>query len=313
MAMMKAVGIQHYGGPEVVVLGDWPKPQPGPGEILIRVHAAGVNVLDWKVRDGSVAQFLPGPPPFILGADVSGVVEKVAKGVTRAQVGDSVFGQIGLLGGYAEFAVTAENRIAAKPDSLSHAEAAAIPVAGSTANEALFALGKLSRGERVLIHAGSGGVGTYAIQLAHDAGAYIVTTTSANNADFVRSLGADEVIDYRTIPFEQEVRDIDLVIDTQGGEVLRRSWLVLKPEGRMVTTVPPEPGDLVYGNRTASFAIGKPDRDGANLDRLAQLAADGRLRPQLQQMLSLADAGEALELSKAGHVRGKLVLAVYVA
>lgn len=308
--MMKAIGIQRYGGPEVVELGDWPKPAPKKGEVLVRVHAGGVNPLEWKVRDGSVAGFLPASPPFILGGDISGVVEAIGPGVTRHKVGDPVFGQVGLLGGFAEYAVTAQNRLARKPASLSHAEAATLPIPGATAHEALFRQGALQKGERVLIHGGSGGVGTLAIQLAHDAGAYVITTTSAGNAEFVRSLGADEVIDYRTEQFEDRTRDIDLVLDTQGGEVLNRSWSVLKPGGRMITTVPPG-GDISSGSgRSAIFAIGKPDDDGANLEHLATLAAEGRLKVHIQQILPLSRCAEALETSKAGHVRGKLAISM---
>lgn len=306
---MKAVGIAAYDGPRAAAIGEYPKPAPGPGEVLVHVHACGVNPLDWKVCDGSVAAFLDRSPPFVIGADISGIVESVGPGVTRFAVGDAVFGQVGLLGGFAEYGVTGQNRLSRKPVELTFAEAACIPVSGATAYDLLFKDGKLKAGDRVFVQAGAGGVGHYAVQLAHDAGAYVIATCSAANADFVRGLGADEIVDYRDAPFETVVRDIDLAVDTVGGEVLTRSWAVLKPEGRMTTSVPPTV-PLEHGDRTAIFSVGKPDEDGANLDRLGRLAAEGRAKPRLQHVYPFADVVEALELSKAGHVRGKLALQV---
>lgn len=304
---MKAVGISAYEGPQGAKIGDYPKPAPAAGEVLVRVHACGVNPLDWKVCDGSVAAFLPVSPPFIIGADVSGVVEAVGPGVSRFAVGDEVFGQIGLLGAYAEYAVTGEYRLSRKPANLSFAEAACVPVSGATAWDLLFKDGKLEPGERVFVQAGAGGVGHYAIQLAKDAGAYVIATCSAGSADFVRSLGADEVVDYKAGRFEDSVRDIDLAVDTVGDAILTRTWAVLKPEGRMTTSVPPTV-PLEHGNRTAIFSVGKPDEDGSNLDTLARLAAEGRAKPHLQRTFAFDDVVEALEMSKAGHVRGKLAL-----
>ncbi len=304
---MRAVGIAAYDGVRSAAIGDYPKPEAGPGEVLLRVHACGVNPLDWKVCDGSVAAFLPASPPFIIGADVAGIVEAVGPGVTRFGVGDAVFGQVGLLGGYAQYAVTGETRLSKKPANLSFAEAACIPVSGSTAWDLLFKDGHLKAGERVFVQAGAGGVGHYVVQLAKDAGAYVIATCSAGNADFVRSLGADEVVDYRAGRFEDSVRDIDLAVDTVGDAILTRTWAVLKPEGRMTTSVPPTV-PLEHGERTAIFSVGKPDEDGANLDRLGRLAAEGRAKPRLQQIFAFADVVDALELSKAGHVRGKLAL-----
>ena len=304
---MKAAGLDAYNGPRAATIGDWPKPAPGPGEVLVRVHACGINPLDWKVCDGSVASFLDVAPPFIIGADIAGVVEAVGENVVRHQPGDAVFGQVGLLGGFAEYVVTGQNRLSAKPARLSFAQAACIPISGATAHDLLFKDGGLKPGERVLVQAGSGGVGHYAVQLAHDAGAYVIATCSAGNADFVRSLGADEVIDYRAGPFEETVGDIDLVVDTVGGDILTRSWAVLKPDGRMTTSVPPTV-PIEHGDRTAKFFVGKPDEDGANLDRLASLAQEGRAIPRLQQVFAFADVARALELSMAGHVRGKLAI-----
>lgn len=304
---MKAVGIAAYEGPRGARIGEYAMPEAGPGEVLVKVHACGINPLDWKVCDGSVAAFLDRAPPFIIGADIAGTVEAVGQGVTRFAAGDEVFGQVGLLGGFAEYAVAAQNRLAKKPANISFAEAACIPISGATAWDLLFKDGGLKAGERVFVQAGAGGVGHYAVQLAKDAGAYVIATCSAGSADFVRSLGADEVVNYTAGPFEDAVRDIDLAVDTVGDAILTRTWAVLKPKGRMTTSVPPTV-PLTHGDRTAVFSVGKPDEDGANLDRLAQLAAEGRAKPRLQQVFAFAEVVAALELSKAGHVRGKLAL-----
>lgn len=304
---MKAISVASYDGLDAVEIGTFPKPKPGPGEVLVKVRACAVNPLDWKVTDGSVASFLDRSPPFIIGADIAGVVEEVGSGVTRHEVGDEVFGQVGLLGGYAEYAVTGEGRLSARPAGLSFEEAACIPVSGATAYDLVIRDGGLKEGERVLVQGGAGGVGHLAVQIAHDAGAYVIATASPANAAFLEELGADEVIDYRARPFEEVVSDIDLVVDTVAGDVLARSWTVLKPDGRMTTSVPPTQ-PLTYGDREAKFSIGKPDSDGANLDLLGDLAAQGRVKPRLQQVFPFERAAEALALSKAGHVRGKLAL-----
>lgn len=304
---MKAVSIASYGGLDAVEIGTFPKPRPGPGEVLVRVRACAVNPLDWKVTDGSVASFLDREPPFIIGADIAGVVEEVGAGVTRQKAGDEVFGQVGLLGGYAEYVATGEGRLSAKPANLSFEEAACIAISGATAYDLVIRDGGLRKGERVLVQGGAGGVGHMAVQIAHDAGAYVIATSSPANADFLRELGADEVVDYRARPFEEAVSDIDLVVDTVAGDVLPRSWAVLKPDGRMTTSVPPTQS-LAYGDREAKFSIGKPDTDGTNLDLLGDLAAQGRVKPRLQQVFPFERAADALALSRAGHVRGKLAL-----
>lgn len=308
--MMKAAAIAAYDGPASVVVGDWPHPsKPGPGEVIVQVQACGINPLDWKVCDGAVASFLDRAPPFIIGADVAGIVAAIGEGVARHHVGDAVFGQIGLVEGFAQYACTGQYRLVAIPDGMSFTEAACMPISGNTALDLLFKDGGLQAGERVLVQGGAGGVGHYAVQLAKDAGAYVLATCSAASADFVRALGADEVIDYHAAPFEEAVRDIDLVVDTVGGDVLTRSWAVLKSSGRMTTSVPPT-GSLEYQGRMAKFSIGKPDEDGANLDHLAALAKDGRARPHIQQIFAFADVAQALALSKAGHVHGKLALQI---
>lgn len=306
---MKAVSVSAYDGLDGVDIGIFPKPKPGPGEVLVRVRACAVNPLDWKVTDGSVASFLDREPPFIIGADIAGIVEQVGEGVTRHKVGDQVFGQVGLLGGYAEYAVTGEGRLSPKPDGLSFEEAACIPISGATAYDLVIRDGGLKKGERVLVQGGAGGVGHYAIQIAHDAGAYVIATASPANAAFLKELGADEVVDYHAQPFENVVSDVDLVVDTVGDDVLARSWTVLKPEGRMTTSVPPTQ-PLTYGDREAKFSVGKPDPDGNNLDLLGELAAQGRARPRLQQVFPFEQVVDALALSMAGHVRGKLALSL---
>lgn len=311
MATMKAIYIERYGGPEVMTLADRPLPVARANEVRIKVQAAGVNALEWKVRDGLVQQHLPVSPPFILGADVSGIIDSVGPGVAAYKVGDEVFGQVGLLGGFAEYAVTASHRIAPKPASIDHVTAASVPIPAMTAWQGLFREGGLKQGQRVLIHAAAGGVGTFAVQFAHQAGAYVIGTASAANHDYVRSLGADEVIDYRTEPFETRARDLDMVFDLLSGKTQERSWALLKRGGVLVCTVgPPAPGKAEAHGVTGKFVIGAPDPKGEDLRRIADMLERGTLKTTIQAVFPMAEAVQAVELSKAGHIRGKIVLRI---
>ena len=244
---MKAAFIRRYGGNKVVELGELPAPQAGPGELLVEVHAASVNPVDFKIRDGMLKMIVPFGFPLILGNDLSGVVKAVGAGVTRFRPGDAVFARMDKrrIGAFAEFAVVAEADAAAKPANLSHIEAAAVPLAGLTAWQALFEIGGLKAGQKVLIHGGSGGVGSFAIQLARHAGATVATTVGARNAELARSLGADIVIDYKTQRFEDVVSDQDLVFDTQAGDIQHRSFAVLKRGGVLVSIAGKPDGRLV--------------------------------------------------------------------
>jgi NADPH:quinone reductase-like Zn-dependent oxidoreductase len=238
---MKAIRIHAYGGPEFLVYEDAPRPQPEKGEVLIRVHAAGVNPVDWKIREGYLKDMLHRSLPLVPGWDVSGVVETVGPGVTRLKKGNEVYSRpdIARDGAYAEYIVVRESEVALKPKTIDHIHAAAIPLAGLTAWQSLFDAGKLMTGQKVLIHAAAGGVGSMAVQLAKWKGAYVVGTASEHNHDFLRDLGADEIIDYTKTRFEDAVHDTDMVFDTIGGDTRKRSWQVLKKGGILVSIISP--------------------------------------------------------------------------
>src|SRR4029077_12035062 len=225
---MKAVRIHRFGPPEVLSLDDVPKPEPGNGEVVVQVKAAGIGPWDGLIRSGK--SVIPQPLPLILGSDLSGVIDSVGAGVERLQVGDEVFGVTNerFTGAYAEYAVAKAAMIAAKPKSLNHIHAASVPVVAVTAWQMVFELAQLAPGESVLVHGGAGNVGAYAVQLAKPAGAMVITTASAKDLTYARGLGADGVIDYRARQFEEQVKDIDAVLDTVGGETLGRSYGVLK-------------------------------------------------------------------------------------
>jgi len=217
---MKAIRIHNYGGPETLKYEDAPRPKPQAGEVLIRVHAAGVNPIDWKVREGEMKDFWPHKFPLILGWDLSGVVEKLGRGVSRFKIGDEVYGLPDPTrgGAYADFIAARESEFSLKPKSLHHIRAGAVPLAALTAWQSLFDTGQLQPDQRVLIHAGSGGVGHFAVQLAKWKGAYVFATASTKNQDLLRKLGVDEPIDYTQQRFEDIARKIDIVLDTLGGE-----------------------------------------------------------------------------------------------
>src|SRR5207237_3232429 len=241
---MKAIRIHTYGGPEVLQYEDAPRPKPQAGEVLIRVHAAGVNPIDWKVREGHMKYFWPHKFPLILGWDLSGVVEELGAGPAAAgrfKVGDEVYSLPDPTrnGAYADYIVVRESELTLKPNSLHHIRAAAVPLAGLTAWQSLFETAQLRPGQRVLIHAGSGGVGHLAVQLAKWKGAYVFATASTKNQDLLRKLGVDEPIDYTQQRFEEIARKIDIVLDTLGDETQERSWSVLKKGGVLVSLVQP--------------------------------------------------------------------------
>ena len=234
---MKAAFIRHYGNNDAIEISHQPMPAIGPHDVLIKVHAASINPVDYKIRDGDLKVILPLKFPLILGNDCSGEVEKIGTDVRAFKPGDAVYARVDKdrIGTFAEYAVAAESSIALKPINLSYIEAASIPLVGLTAWQALIDIGKLTSGGKVLIHAGSGGVGSFAIQLAKHWGATVATTASARNADLLKQLGADIVIDYKTQRFEEMLSDYDLVFDTQAGETQQRSFSVLKRGGTLVT------------------------------------------------------------------------------
>lgn len=311
METMKAVRIHEYGGPEVLQYEDAPKPEPGDNDVLIRVHAAAVNPVDWKVREGHLKSRVEFPMPFIPGWDLSGVVEKTGVAVTRLGAGNEVYSRpdIARNGAYAEYILVEDALVALKPKTIDHVQACGIPLAGMTAWQALFDVAGLQPGQRVLIHAAAGGVGTFAVQFAKWKGAYVIGTASGRNLDFVRELGADEVIDYTGTPFETAIKDVDVVLDTMGGETQERSWGVLKPGGILVGIVSPPPEDsAAQHNVRAAYHFLDPN--AGQLTHIAGLVDAGKVRCIVDTVLPLSEARKAQELSETGHARGKIVLKV---
>jgi NADPH:quinone reductase-like Zn-dependent oxidoreductase len=302
---MKAIRIHEFGGPEVLKMEEVPRPQPGPGEVLIKVYASGVNPVDWKIRQGLRKGKFPTNFPLTLGWDVSGVVEETGSGVQNFQRGDEVYSRPDPTknGTYAEYVTVKAGEVGFKPKSLDFIQAAGVPLAGLTAWQALFDQGNLQSGETVLIHAASGGVGLFAVQFAKWKGATVIGTTSTENMDFVKELGADEVIDYTKERFEDVARDVDLVLDTIGGDTQQRSLKVLKTGGRLVTTVKPESGDTRIKGFTAIS-------DTDHLNAIARLIDEGKVKPVIARVFPLDQAAEAQRYSETGHVRGKIVLRV---
>jgi NADPH:quinone reductase-like Zn-dependent oxidoreductase len=311
MKTMQAVRIHTYGGPEVLKYEEASLPKPGPGEVLVRVHAAGVNPVDWKIREGYFKGTMNHPLPLILGWDLSGVVEATGSGVEGLKKDDEVYSRpdIARDGAYAEYIVVRETEVALKPKSIDHVHAAAIPLAALTAWQSLFDSAGLSAGQKVLIHAAAGGVGSFAVQLAKWKGAYVIGTASNRNQEFVRKLGADETIDYQTTRFEDVVHDVDVVFDTIGGDTQKRSWKVLKKGRILVSSVGPPSAEeaAAHGVRHASLFV---QPSVTQLTELANLVDSGKLRPIVETVLPLSEARHAHELSQTGHTRGKMVLRV---
>ena len=304
---MKAAFLSARGGPEAFAYEEVPQPRPGKDEVLVRVHAAGVIhtelswVPTWTTREGK-----PRPFPVIPGHEFSGEIAALGAGVRDAGVGDLIYGLNDWYrdGGSAEYCVARVTDFANKPTSIDHVQAAATPISALTAWQALIERGRLAAGQRVLIHGAAGGVGNLAVQLAHWRGARVTATASADNLDFVRSLGADEVIDYRAQKFEDVVRDVDVVFDTVGGETLEKSWGVLKPGGRLVTVA--ASGEQTTDERIrAAYFIVEPSR--TQLAEIARLIDAGTLRPIVGAVFPLAEARQAYQHKP---VRGKVVLRV---
>ncbi|GAB7191883.1 NADP-dependent oxidoreductase [Kineococcus sp. NUM-3379] len=317
---MRALVQDSLGGPEVLREADVPRPEPLPTEVLVRVVSAGVNPVDAKTREGGGMAGVLGEPPFVLGWDVSGVVEQVGFGVHTLAVGDEVYGMPWFprqAGAYAQYVTAPSRHFARKPRTLGHDAAAALPLAGLTAWQVLVDAAHVQPGQHVLVHAAAGGVGHLAVQIAKHLGARVTGTARADKHDWLRSLGADDVVDYTAQPFEQAVRDVDVVVDlvpdTGGGRGTgARSLDVLRPGGLLVAVpggVAPELAEQARarGLRTSAFLV---EPDGAALTRLAELVDAGHLRVEVEDVLPLAQAAEAHRRIASGRTRGKLVLSV---
>jgi NADPH:quinone reductase-like Zn-dependent oxidoreductase len=308
---MKAIRVHGRGGPDHLSYDDAPKPQPGPGEALLRVGATAIiaTELTWDETYQTPAGD-PRPLP-IPGHDLAGVVAEVGPGVTEFAIGAEVYALTAFDrdGAEAEYAIALPQELAPKPQTLDMVQVAAVPLSALTAWQALFIHAHLSKGQTALIHGGAGGVGSYAVQLARWAGARVITTASARHHDFLRSLGADQVIDYTTTPFEEVVHDVDVVFDTVGGESLARSWQVVKDGGVIVSVVSPRPADDPTQTR-AQFVWFIVEPSGEQLRAIGDLIDAGQIQPVISQVFPLAEARAAWETAASGHARGKVVLRV---
>lgn len=307
---MKAARIAKFGALDVVKVEDAPRPSPGEGELLVRVHASAVNPVDWKIVQGLIPS-LKQSFPYTLGCDVSGTVEALGPKVEGWKTGEEVYAYSNLMrgGAFAEYVVLPASDVARKPKSVDHALAAAIPLAALTAWQALFDTAKLEAGQSVLVHAGAGGVGHFAVQFAKWKGAKVYATASKDKLAFVKELGADVVIDYQAQKFEDVVSNVDVVFDMVGGETQTRSLAVLKKNGFLVSIVgaPPKKELDLRVLRGAGILL-KPD--AAELKQIAELVDAGKVKPHVSATFPLADAAKALALSKEGHAVGKIAIEV---
>jgi NADPH:quinone reductase-like Zn-dependent oxidoreductase len=317
-SMMRAVVQDEFGGPEVLKVARLPKPQPLPTEVLVRVHAAGVNPVDWKTRAGTGMAGVLGAPPFVLGWDVSGVVEEVGFGVTTLRAGDEVYGMPWFpraAGGYGEYVTAPARQFARKPATATHEQAAAVPLAALTAWQALVDTAEVHAGQRVLVHAAAGGVGHFAVQFAKHLGAHVTATASSARHDWLRKLGADEVVDYTSVRFEDVVRDIDVVIELVGDahyETALRSLRVLRPGGLLVAIPAGVSEELAEaaaagGVRVTPFLV---EPDGPALTTIAALIDAGEVAVEVEAVYPLEQASQAHAQGENGRTRGKLVLRV---
>ena len=332
---MKAFIVERYGRKGVGRLGDMPEPELRDDDVLVRVHAAGVNPLNSKIRSGEFKLILPYRLPLILGNDVAGVVTQVGPRVRRFKPGDEVYARPhhDRIGTFAEFISMNEGDVAIKPKTLTMEEAASVPLTGLTAWQALIERANLQKGQKVLIHAGSGGVGTFAIQLAKHVGATVATTTSTANVDLVRRLGADVVVDYKKDDFEKVLHDYDVVVNSLGKETLEKSLRVLKPGGKLISiSGPPDPAfatDIGSGwllrqlMGVLSYRIGKQARrhrvsysflfmkaNGAQLREITSLIDAGTIRPIVDRIFPFESTEEALAYVETGRAKGKVVVKV---
>lgn len=307
---MRALVTHQWGDPEELRLEEIPRPQAGEGEVLVRILAAGINPVDWKTRrNGGLMKSRGIEPPVILGWDISGVVESLGPGVEGLAVGDEVFGLVGFpkaVGGYAEYAAVPADHLARKPANISHADAASLPLVALTAHQA-FELAGLAEGQLALVHAAAGGVGSIAVQLAKARGARVAGTAGPANQEFLRELGVDIPIDYTTTDFAEVLSDVDVVLESQGGDVRQRSWGVLRKGGVMVSILGPLPQEdaEAHGVRGLHMLV---HPDGGQMQYIADLIASGALHAVVQETFPFERAADAHRAAESGHTRGKLVL-----
>lgn len=308
MTAMLAYRLHRFGGPEVFRSETIDVPEPAAGEVLVRVWAASANPVDVKTREGKYPLIGEDKLPYTLGRDCAGVVERVGADVKDWKSGDEVFSFVGQgQGAYAEFVVVDAHALASRPLKTDSVTAAAVPLAALTAWQGLFDHGALDEGQRVLIHAGAGGVGHFAVQFARHKGVEVFVTASGDGVEFVRSLGADHVIDYRTQRFEEFARDMDLVFDLVGGDMQTRSWASVASGGALVSTLT-EPSQVDAANHGARAARYTARPDGPQLTRIASLIGDGKVRVSVAQIYPFDAARDALARLEKGHVRGKIVV-----
>jgi NADPH:quinone reductase-like Zn-dependent oxidoreductase len=304
---MKAIRIHQYGSVDELKFEEIPNPMANDEQVLVRLAASSVNLVDHKLASGELKHIFPLRFPWTPGADFSGTIEAVGRGVSEFKKGDEVFGWNPGFGAYAQMLVVPQSLLVRKPKNLTHVQAASLATVAQAAWIALFEIGKIKAGQRVLTHGGAGGVGTIAVQLAHNAGAKVYTTASAGNKEHLLSLGADEVIDYQKVPFESVAKSMDLVIDTIGGDTQQRSFQTLKPGGLLISTVqPPSPEEAQKFGVTAMMmrTEGNPKR----LEKIAELAAKGELKTIVSKVYPLADVKEAWRHVLSRHAKGKIAL-----
>ncbi len=308
---MLAVRMHRTGGPEVLRVERVAIPRPAAGEVRIRVSAAGVNPVDWKIRERGLGREISADSPWIPGFDVAGTIDAVGEGVTTWRTGEPVIASLQRAGqgGYAEYAIAPADDVARAPARWSAEGAAGLPTVGTTVWRYLVLAGGLREGERLLVQGGAGGVGSVAVQVAKARGAHVIATASARNADYLRSIGADSVIDYRAAPFEAGLSPVDVVFDTVGGETLARSVAVVKPGGRLVTIAGRPDMDACGRARITCIGGGpRPESFGDQLAEIVALADAGKLTLNIDRVFTLEQAALAQELNRAGRTRGKIVL-----
>ena len=308
---MKAVVIEKYGGVDVLEIKDIPMPVVGEHDLLIEVYASSVNPVDWKIREGYLKDMIPYKFPLVLGWDVAGIVKEPGSHTGLFRAGDRVFSRTDIArnGTYAEYVAVDEGLVALMPDNLSFREAAAVPLACQTAWQALVEIAQVKQGDKVLVHAASGGVGTFAVQIAKYKGAHVAATCGTANTRLVKSLGADEVIDYSATDFSEALHDFDIVLDTMGGEIYRKSFRIVKKGGTVISLLErPDEALARESGAKAEYMFLQPDRK--RLGQIATLLSEGKMKPVLGVVLPLEDVKKAHTISQPHHAKGKIVLTV---